>query len=196
MITGDNAITAGAIAKELGIPGKALSGVEIEQMSDKELKGHLDTIGVFARVSPHHKQRIVKLLQEKGNIVAMTGDGVNDAPALKYADIGLAMGITGTEVSKEASDMILMDDNFTTIVNAVEEGRGIYNNIKKFVNFLLATNFAEIIIIFISILCGLPLPLIAIQILRINLISDGFPALALGIDPYHKHSMSHKPRKI
>ncbi|MDR3169607.1 MAG: HAD-IC family P-type ATPase [Candidatus Peribacteria bacterium] len=153
MITGDNAITAGAIAKELGISGKALNGMEVEQISDKELKEQLDTIGVFARVSPHHKQRIVKLLQEQGNIVAMTGDGVNDAPALKYADIGLAMGITGTEVSKEASDMILMDDNFTTIVNAVEEGRGIYNNIKKFVNFLLATNFAEIIIIFVSILC-------------------------------------------
>lgn len=196
MITGDNAITAGAIAQQLGIQGKAISGIELEKMSDNELKKNIDNIGVFARVSPHHKQRIIKILKQKGNTVAMTGDGVNDAPALKHADIGLAMGITGTEVTKEASDMILMDDNFTTIVNAVEEGRGIYNNIKKFVNFLLATNFAEIIIIFVSILFGLPLPLIAIQILWINLISDGLPALALGIDPYDKNLMSYKPRKL
>jgi Ca2+-transporting ATPase len=164
-------------------------------MSDKTLQQKIDTIGVFARVSPHHKQRIIKILKQKGNVVAMTGDGVNDAPALKHADIGLAMGITGTEVTKEASDMILMDDNFTTIVNAVQEGRGIYDNIKKFVNFLLATNFAEIIIIFMSIIFGLPLPLIAIQILWINLISDGLPALALGIDPYNQHIMDKKPRK-
>lgn len=195
MITGDNAITAQAIAKELWIQGEALSGIEVEKMSDKTLKQKIDSIGVFARVSPHHKQRIIKILKQKGNVVAMTGDGVNDAPALKHADIGLAMGITGTEVTKEASDMILMDDNFTTIVNAVQEGRGIYNNIKKFVNFLLATNFAEIIIIFMSIIFGLPLPLIAIQILWINLISDGLPALALGIDPYDSQIMNKKPRK-
>ncbi|MBQ7074255.1 HAD-IC family P-type ATPase [bacterium] len=151
---------------------------------------------MFARVSPQHKQRIVKFLQQKGNVVAMTGDGVNDAPALKHANIGISMGITGTEVAKEASDMVLLDDNFTTIVQAIEEGRGIYNNIRKFINVMLASNFAEIFIIFLSILFKLPLPLIAIQILRVNLVSDGFPALALGVDPYDENIMKKKPRKI
>lgn len=196
MITGDNVITASAIAKELGIQGISLDGQSLEEMSDEELLNQIEHIWVFARVTPSHKQRIITLLKQKGHTVAMTGDGVNDAPALKFADIGLAMRITGTEVTKEASDMILMDDNFSTIVHAIEEGRGIYNNIKKFVNFLFATNFAEIMIVFISILLGLPLPLIAIQILWINLISDGLPALALGIDSYDPHLMSQKPRKL
>ncbi|MCR5412827.1 MAG: HAD-IC family P-type ATPase [Patescibacteria group bacterium] len=165
-------------------------------MTDKELKIEIKKIGIFARVSPQHKQRIVKILQQEKNIVAMTGDGVNDAPALKHAHIGLAMGITGTEVAKEASDMILVDDNFTTIVHAIEEGRGIYSNIKKFVNVMLATNFAEIFIITLSIILKLPLPLIAIQILWVNLVSDGLPALALGVDPYDPQIMKKKPRKI
>ena len=196
MITGDNKITAQAIAKELGIEGEAITGEELDKMSDTELKKEITKIWIFARVSPQHKQRIVKFLQQKGNVVAMTGDGVNDAPALKHANIGISMGITGTEVAKEASDMVLLDDNFTTIVQAIEEGRGIYNNIRKFINVMLASNFAEIFIIFLSILFKLPLPLIAIQILRVNLVSDGFPALALGVDPYDENIMKKKPRKI
>ncbi|HOG15513.1 MAG TPA: calcium-translocating P-type ATPase, PMCA-type [Candidatus Absconditabacterales bacterium] len=196
MITGDNVTTAKAIAEQLGIDGMTMDGVELDKISDRNLAKIIDKIGVFARVSPAHKQRIVTLLKEKGNIVAMTGDGVNDAPALKVADIGLAMGITGTDVSKEASDMILLDDNFATIVNAIYEGRGIYDNIKKFVNYLLSTNFAEVLIIFVSVLLGMPLPLIAIQILMINLVTDGLPALALGIDPVSPDVMHRKPRKL
>ncbi len=196
MITGDNVITAKAIAHELWIKWMAMDGLELDKIDDKKLWKMIDDIWVFARVSPAHKQRIVKLLKKKWNIVAMTGDGVNDAPALKYADIGLAMWITGTDVTKEASDMILLDDNFATIVNAIYEWRWIYDNIKKFVNYLLSTNFAEILIIFISVLIGLPLPLIAIQILWINLVSDGLPALALWVDPASPDIMSHKPRRL
>jgi len=194
MITGDNINTAQAIAKELGIKWDAMLWSELENLTDKQIKKHLNKISIFARVNPEHKQRLVILLKEKWHIVAMTWDGVNDAPALKQADIGVAMWITGTDVAKEASDMILTDDNFSTIVNAVEEWRWIFDNIKKFVNFLLSTNFGEIMIIFTISLMGLPLPLIAIQILWINLVTDWLPALALGIDPIDKNIMKRPPR--
>ena len=194
MITGDQAITAKAIARELDIiknqNEKIILGSQISDLSDEEL---LDS-HVYARVAPEHKLRIVEALQKRGEIVAMTGDGINDAPALKKADIGVAMGITGTDVSKEASAMILADDNFATIVSAVEEGRGIFDNMKKFILFLISCNIAEILLIFVGILFDLPLPLIAIQILWINLMTDGLPALALSSDPYEPDLMSRKPR--
>lgn len=193
MITGDNLITAKAIAAELWIKGEAMTGEEFENTSNKEQL--LQSIGIFARVNPAHKQTIVKILQSQGNVVAMTWDGVNDAPALKMADIGIGMGITGTDVTKEAADMILIDDNFTSIVNAVQEGRGIYDNIQKFVNYLLASNIGEILILFIASLAGLPLPLLAIHLLWINLVTDGLPAIALGIDPVNPDVMKHHPRK-
>ncbi len=192
MITGDYKGTAVAIAKELGIEGKALSGAELDKIKlDKEV----DNIGVYARVNPEHKMRIVEALKKKGHIVAMTGDGVNDAPALKAADIGISMGITGTDVAKEASDMILTDDNFASIVNAVEEGRGIFDNIKKFIQYLLSSNLGEILVIFAATLLSLPLPLIPTQILWMNLLTDGLPAVALGLDPGAKDIMKRKPRK-
>lgn len=195
MITGDNILTARAIAEELWIEWLAMDGIELDKIADDKLREIIDKVWIFARVNPSHKQRIVKFIKDNGNVVAMTWDWVNDAPALKYADIGLAMWITGTDVTKEASDLILLDDNFATIVNAIHEWRAIYNNIKKFVNFLLSTNFAEILIIFVSILIWLPLPLIAIQILWINLVTDGLPALALWIDPSDPKIMSYAPRK-
>ncbi|MDP3990602.1 MAG: calcium-translocating P-type ATPase, SERCA-type [archaeon] len=191
MITGDHLITAQAIAKELGIFGRAVSGVDIEKLNlEKDIKD----INIFARVNPEHKLDIVDALQKNGHIVAMTGDGVNDAPALKKADIGVSMGITGTDVAKEASDMILTDDNFTSIVNAIEEGRGIFDNIRKFVNYLLSSNLGEIAVILFASLIGLPLPLTAIQILWVNLVTDGLPATALGLDPHSKGIMMRKPR--
>ncbi|TXT67703.1 MAG: Calcium-transporting ATPase [Promethearchaeota archaeon] len=194
MITGDQATTAKAIGSELNIvskeDGTIITGQIIDKLSDDQLLG----CKLFARVAPEHKLRIVNMLQEKGEIVAMTGDGVNDAPALKKADTGIAMGITGTDVSQEASDMILADDNFATIVNAIEEGRGIYDNMKKFILFLISCNIAEIMLIFIGIVLGLPLPLIAIQILWINLMTDGLPALALSVDPYEEDIMERRPR--
>ncbi len=191
MITGDQINTAKAIAKELGIKGDSISGGELEEINlDKDIK----KIGIFARVNPEHKLRIVEALQKKGNVVAMTGDGVNDAPALKKADIGISMGKTGTDVAKEASDMILTDDNFTSIVNAVEEGRGIFDNIRKFVNYLLSSNLGEICVILFASLFGLPLPLTAIQILWVNLVTDGLPATALSIDPHAEGIMQRKPR--
>ena len=193
MITGDQAITAKAIAHELEIINseeRIILGAEINKMNDEELiQSH-----VYARVAPEHKLRIVDTLQKRGEIVAMTGDGVNDAPALKKADIGVAMGITGTDVSKEASSMILTDDNFASIVSAVEEGRGIFDNMKKFISFLISCNIAEILLIFVGILIDLPLPLIAIQILWINLMTDGFPALALSSEPYEPDIMLRQPR--
>lgn len=195
MITWDNVLTAKAIAKELWIEWIAVDWIELDKMDDAKLKKIINTIWIFARVSPAHKKRIVKFLKNNGNVVAMTWDWVNDAPALKYANIGLAMWITGTDVTKEASDMILLDDNFATIVNAIHEWRAIYDNIKKFVNFLLSTNFAEILIIFISVIIGLPLPLIAIQILWINLVTDWLPALALWVDSSDPNIMNYGPRK-
>jgi P-type Ca2+ transporter type 2C len=193
MITGDYGQTALAIGKELGIGTEVMTGEELTKHNN--IEEIVEKISIYARVNPEHKLQIVEALQKRGHVVAMTGDGVNDAPALKKADIGVAMGITGTDVSKEASDMILTDDNFTSIVSAVEEGRGIYGNIKKYFSFLLSGNIAEVLIVFIVSLLGFPLPLIATQILLINLVTDGFPALALGVDPFERGSMKLKPRK-
>ena len=197
MITGDHKNTAVAIAKELGIAtdiSQSLTGAEIDELSDKKFSENISKYRVFARVSPEHKVKIVRAFKEKGNIVSMTGDGVNDAPSLKFADIGVAMGITGTDVSKGASDMILTDDNFTTIVHAIEEGRNIYNNIKKTIIFLLSCNLGEIICIFLSTLLNWDLPLVATQLLWVNLVTDTLPALALGIDPGDKDVMKRSPR--
>ena len=191
MVTGDFIATAKAIAKELGIEGEAITG---EEISPEKIENMAEDIAIYARVNPEHKLHIIDALKKKGHIVAMTGDGVNDAPALKKADIGVAMGITGTDVAKEASDMILTDDNFTSIVNAIEEGRGVYDNIRKFLAFLLSGNIGEVCIIFLAVLIGLPLPLIAIQILIINLITDGLPATALGADPFEPRAMERKPK--
>ncbi len=197
MITGDHKNTAVAIARELGIAedlSQSLTGTEIDNMSDEEFEKNINNWRVFARVSPEHKVKIVRAFKSHGNIVSMTGDGVNDAPSLKFADIGVAMGITGTDVSKGAADMILTDDNFTTIVTAIETGRNIYANIKKAVVFLLSCNLGEIIAIFISVLVGWPLPLIATQILWVNLVTDSLPAISLGMDPGDPDVMSDKPR--
>ena len=190
MITGDHLTTAKAIAEELGIKGKAVTGQELDKINN--LGERIKDISIFARVNPEHKMRIVKSLQKLSHVVAMTGDGVNDAPALKKADIGVSMGISGTDVAKEASDMILTDDNFTSIVNAVEEGRGIFDNIRKFVNYLLSSNLGEITIILFASLFGLPLPLTAIQILWVNLVTDGLPATALSLDS-HSDKIMHRP---
>ena len=197
MITGDYSLTAKAIASELGIflPGdRIITGKDLETMTQEELDKVVMKTTIFARVSPRHKRRIVRSLQKNKQVVAMTGDGVNDAPALKESNIGIAMGITGTDVSKEAADMILMDDNFSSIVAAVEEGRKIYQNIKKFIQYLLSCNLGEILTIFCAILIGLPRPLIPIQILWVNLVTDGLPALALGLDPAEEGLMNQKPR--
>ena len=196
MITGDHKITASAIGSELGILGKgntALSGEEIDKLSYPEFLDMVKTTNVFARVSPNHKVMIVKALQEIGEITSMTGDGVNDAPALKQANIGVAMGITGTDVSKEAANMVLMDDNFTTIVEAVEEGRVIYSNIRKFVGYLVSCNVGEVLLIFIAMLLGWGSPLFAIQILWINLVTDSFPAFALGLEKKEEGIMDLDP---
>jgi len=203
MITGDHKLTAVAIAKELGIlkEGVALTGAEIDNLSDEEFEALVEKIEVYARVSPAHKLRVIEALAKKGHVVAMTGDGVNDAPALKKADIGVAMGISGTDVTKEAADMVLTDDNFASIVAAVEEGRGIFGNIKKYLIYLLSCNLGEILLMAIVILFGplfgLPagtIPLIAIQLLYVNLATDGLPAIALSVDPPDLDIMSQKPR--
>ncbi len=196
MITGDHKDTAAAVAKEIGIldEGKVLTGAELDLLDDTEYARIAPDVRVYARVSPQHKVRITDMHKRMGHIVAMTGDGINDAPALKRADIGVAMGITGTDVTKEASDMVLADDNFATIVSAIEEGRGIYENIRKFVYYLLASNFAEVLTIFAAELANMPLPLLPVQLLWINLVTDGLPALALGVEPYELQIMKRPPR--
>lgn len=198
MITGDHVLTAEAIGRELGIYQKgdcAVTGAELDKMSDKELETAAETCTVFARVAPEHKVRIVQAFQKRGNVVAMTGDGVNDAPALKTADIGCAMGKSGTEVAKGASDLILTDDNFATIVEAVREGRGIYDNIRKAVHFLLSSNIGEILTIFVTMLLGWAAPLLPIQLLWVNLVTDSLPAIALGMEPAEENIMERPPRK-
>jgi Ca2+-transporting ATPase len=197
MITGDYPETARAIAGDIGLlreGHQVLSGSELARMDDDQLKAEVMRTDVFARVSPEHKVRIVDALKRNGQVVAMTGDGVNDAPALKRSDIGVAMGITGTDVAKETADMVLTDDNYVSIVSAVEQGRVIYSNIRKFVFYLLSCNLAEIAVIFIAILLGLPSPLTAIQLLWLNLITDGAPALALGLEKGDPDTMDQPPR--
>lgn len=197
MITGDHKVTAAAIAKRIGIlenESEACEGAVIDPMSDEELKDFVEGISVYARVSPEHKIRIVKAWQEKGNIVAMTGDGVNDAPALKQANIGVAMGITGSEVAKDASSMILTDDNFATIVKAVENGRNIYKNIKSAIQFLLSGNFGAILTVLFASVANLPVPFKAVHLLFINLLTDSLPAIALGLEPHVETVMEEKPR--
>jgi len=201
MITGDYALTAQAIAHQLGIEGDAVSGEELENMHDEALKKTVKETSIFSRVNPEHKIRIVRALRETGEVVAMSGDGINDAPALKEADIGIAMGITGTDVTKETADMVLLDDRYTSIVKAVEQGRGIYENIKKFVNYLLSSNLGEVLILFIAMIIGfrdssgaIVMPLLATQILWMNLVTDGLPAVAIGVDPIRKGIMDAAPR--
>ncbi|WP_026689960.1 calcium-translocating P-type ATPase, SERCA-type [Alteribacter aurantiacus] len=197
MITGDHALTAKAIATRLGmlpIGGKVLTGNDLEKMDVDELGNVVDDVYVFARVTPEHKLKIVKALQSRGHIVAMTGDGVNDAPAIKAANIGIAMGTTGTDVAKEASSLILSDDNFKTIKAAIKEGRNIYDNIRKFIRYMLASNVGEILVMLFAMMLGMPLPLVAIQILWINLVTDGLPAMALGMDQPEDDVMKRKPR--
>lgn len=196
MITGDHLITAKAIAKEVGIEGTAITGEELDKISEEEFKTKVNEITIYARVNPEHKLRIVNALKANGLQVAMTGDGVNDAPALKAADIGIGMGVTGTDVAKDSSDMILMDDHFGTIVNAVREGRGIFENIRKFVAYLLSANAMEVMIIFFSLLLGWPLPLMPIHLLWINLVTDGLPAVALGVDPARPNIMTSHPKEF
>lgn len=198
MITGDHKATAVAIARDLGFYGphtRALTGNELDRLSDEEFQQQLETVTVYARVAPEHKLRIVRAWRKHGEIVAMTGDGVNDAPAIKEADIGIAMGITGTDVTKEVADMVITDDNFASIVAAVEEGRSIFDNIVKFVHYLLSCNLGEIMVMFFASAAGLPAPLIPVQILWMNLVTDGLPALALGVDPAADGLMARPPRK-
>jgi Ca2+-transporting ATPase len=200
MITGDHKITALAIAREIGLiksnglGATVLTGAELDAMSDDAFDDMLDRAAVFARVNPSHKLRIVKAFKRKGYIVAMTGDGVNDAPAVKEADIGVSMGITGTDVTKQAASIILLDDNFATLVAAVEEGRVVYGNIRKFIRYLLSCNVGEVVTMFAGMLMGLPVVLLPIQILLVNLATDGLPAMALGLEPAEPGVMTEKPR--
>ncbi len=199
MITGDHKITATAIAKQIGIlndPSEAIEGYEIEGLTDQQLQEKVQSLSVYARVTPEHKIRIVRAWQEKGNVVAMTGDGVNDGPALKQADIGVAMGITGTEVAKDASSMILTDDNFSTIVKAISNGRSIYTNIKNAILFLLSGNAGAIFVVLYATVLGLPVPFAPVHLLFINLLTDSLPAIAIGLEPHNKNTMKDKPRNI
>ena len=199
MITGDHKVTAAAIAKRIGIlkdESEACEGAEIDNLSDEELKDFVEHVSVYARVSPEHKIRIVRAWQEKGNIVSMTGDGVNDAPALKQADIGVAMGITGSEVSKDAASMVLTDDNFATIIKAVENGRNVYKNIKGSIQFLLSGNFGAILAVLYASIAGLPVPFAPVHLLFINLLTDSLPAIALGLESHTKDVMNEKPRPM
>jgi Ca2+-transporting ATPase len=197
MVTGDYKDTAEAVAKEIGLltpGGRVLTGAELDKMSEGELAAIINTVDACCRVSPQHKTKIVDAFKAAGHVVAMTGDGVNDAPALKRANIGVAMGITGTDVSKETADMVLTDDNFASIVSAIEEGRIIYSNIRKFVYYLISCNIGEILIIFIAMLVGIPLPLRPVQLLMLNLVTDGAPALALGMEKGEPDIMKRPPR--
>jgi P-type Ca2+ transporter type 2C len=195
MITGDHLLTAKYIADHLGIAAQeqSLSGADLDQLSFDQLKRVAASTNVYARVSPEHKLKIIQALQECGEVVAMTGDGVNDAPALKRANIGVAMGVTGSDVAKETADMVLLDDNFATIVAAVEEGRVIYDNVRKFVKYILATNSGEIWVMLVAPFLGMPLPLLPLQILWMNLVTDGLPALALAMEPAESDIMSRSP---
>jgi Ca2+-transporting ATPase len=197
MITGDHPLTAATVAREIGMlttGGRVVSGRELEAMSDGDLAREVADIAVYARVSPADKLRVVTAWQKRGDVAAMTGDGVNDAPALKKADVGIAMGIAGTDVSKEAAGMTLLDDNFATIVAAIEEGRIVFGNIKKYLTYLLSCNVGEIVLLAGAVIAGLPLPLTAVQILYVNLATDGLPALALAVDPPEPDLMRRKPR--
>jgi len=195
MITGDNKLTAEAIAKDIGLEGNALTGTELNTFSKEELKKKIEEISIFARIEPRDKVKVLEALKAIGHSVAMTGDGVNDAPALKASDIGVAMGLKGTDVAKESSEMILLDDNFVTIERAVKEGRIIFDNVRKFVNYLLSCNVGEVLVVFLASVFMLGLPLTAVHLLWINLLTDGMPALALGVDPGSKDIMKRKPRK-
>lgn len=197
IITGDNSATAAAVAGWIGLAvgeDEILSGEELSRLDDAELDARVRGVFIYARVSPMDKLRIVGAWQRQGAVVAMTGDGVNDAPALRQADIGIAMGLSGTDVSKEAADMVLADDNFATIVNAVEEGRRIYDNIRRVIRYLLSTNIGELWVMFLAPLLGLPIPLLAVQILWMNLVTDGLPAIALGLEPLESTAMRRRPR--